>query len=194
MKKTLILFAIMALTLPLSAQSLFGIKAGAIFQSERFDNTTWERNNRGFTGGIYWYSKLAFLPIYIQPELMYNTFGYREPIKFARPPGYEGPEYSKYVYSSLNLPVLLGVKLAFLRVNAGPEFKLATFKKDEDYALLMSKYGFIAGGGLTFGPVDIDLRYRVNIDKSEINYPNIKNAVLNDKGFTTLTLGLKLGK
>ena len=193
MKKAIVLFVVMILALNLSAQSKFGIKAGAIFQSEKFDDVNLERNKTGFTAGIYWYSKLLFLPIYVQPELMYNTYGYKAPVAHATRISMV-PKHEEYVHSSLNMPLLLGVKLAFLRVNAGPEFRLATFKKDEDYALRLSKYGFLAGGGLTFGPLDIDLRYRVNIDKSEINYQNIKNSVFNDKGFTTLTVGVKFGK
>ena len=195
MKKLLVLFAVTALTLPLSAQTKFGVKGGVMLQSESINSTIYKRNNIGFTGGIYWYSELAFLPVYFQPELMYNAFGYRRYFcgRNSIPMCKDHPYASQHLTNStLNLPVLLGIRIAFLRVNAGPDFRLATFKKNENYALHMSKYGFIAGGGVTLGPMDIDLRYRVSIDNSATN--NVYPITFYDKGFATLTVGFKFGK
>jgi len=200
MKKLLLLFAVTTLTLPLAAQSKFGIKAGAMLQSESIGIAGIERNNSGFTGGIYWYSELLFLPVYFQPELMYNAFGYKRylcganDLPMCKEHSYD---HQQFTNSTLSLPVLLGIRLAFLRVNAGPEFRLATFRKEENLALHMSKYGFIAGGGLTLGSMDIDLRYRVNLDDSALhyNYDDFKERfTFKDKGFTTLTIGFKFGK
>ena len=87
-----LLLAAMFWSPSLSAQNVFGVKAGMMFQPEVngtrnliylyhpdgniiMPDITLDR--MGFTGGIYWRSEFLYLPVFFQPELMYYGFNYK---------------------------------------------------------------------------------------------------------------------
>lgn len=178
MKKILVILFALLLAAPIYSQVTFGLKAGVntdfpytsqeLVSSgvdlvlEDLENAEW-----GFQGGAF--VRAAFGGFYVQPELLIatstNTLTLAGTI--------DGANYSEVLeqkYTKLNIPVMVGFKLAFLRVHAGPAASIlfndpaeltdveATYKK--------ATFGYQAGLGVDLlKRLTVDVRYEGNLSK-----------------------------
>lgn len=136
----------------------FGVKAGV--NTGNFDlnkKTDMELANDarvGYHAGVF--ARIDLLGLHVQPELLYNWNGYD--IK----PGDGGK--SKVKVQTLEVPVLAGIQLLFLRLNAGPVFNVmskATTSKGvvDDMQMAKPTVSFAAGLGIDLMQFSIDMRY-----------------------------------
>ena len=143
----------------------FGVKGGLNFNKIITDAGSFGSNfnssydtRTGFSAGVFARIGNGF---YVQPEVMYvERNGSLE--------GVNGTVY-KIKYKSVDVPVLLGVKLLnVLRINAGPVANIKLSEKsdflgtlgtatDKD-AFKNASFGYQAGAGVSLGKFDIDLR------------------------------------
>ena len=169
MKKLIVLLIVFVLALPAFSQINFGIKAGAATTTvPTYDLSTGANNIEalkdaawGFQAGVF--LRLSLLGIYLQPEVVFasNTYEYNVT------QGTNPTELVKQTFNRLDVPVLLGIKLGPLRINAGPAaaVQIGTPKAlvdDPDFESLYkgATFGYQAGIGFDlFKKLTIDARY-----------------------------------
>jgi hypothetical protein len=164
MKKLLILSCIILGTFAAKSQKLgFGVKAGLNFSKLSNDVSTMRggENATGFVGGVF--GRASFLGFFVQPEVLFSQ----------RKGSFTSNVDSTAVTNTLSyidIPVMVGYKLAFLRFNAGPNFQFLTgakqksndASKDPNFSkdnFNSSAVGFQAGLGIDLLKLSIDLRY-----------------------------------
>lgn len=169
MKYSFIVFAVFILTTTnLKAQSLgLGVKGGLNFSS--LDNNlsgqySGTASANGFVGGVW--ARAGFLGFFVQPELVYAQR------KGAFTSAIDGTAVINTL-SYIDMPVMLGYKLAFVRLNIGPNFqflldadqKASDAARDPNFSkdnYKSSSVGFQAGAGIDLLKLSIDLRYDGN--------------------------------
>jgi hypothetical protein len=164
MKKLLILSCILiSASMFASAQTLgFGVKAGLNFSKLDNNVTTLKGKETatGFVGGVF--GRVGLLGFFVQPEALFS----QRKGAFTAPNGTAVTNTLSYI----DVPVLVGYKLLFARVNAGPNFQfLMNAKQESDAAskdpnfskdnFKSSGVGFQAGVGIDLLKLSIDLRY-----------------------------------
>jgi Outer membrane protein beta-barrel domain len=122
MKKIIIVLLAAIISVPAFSQLKFGLKAGGQtttvptydISSGTSNITSIEEWQWGFHGGAFARISLAFL--HIQPEVVFvsNTFDYS--VKEGTVPSVPKSQ----TFNRLAIPILLGIKLGPIRVNAGP--------------------------------------------------------------------------
>jgi opacity protein-like surface antigen len=176
MKKIfLILFALM-IVVPLYPQVKFGLKAGAstdfTFTNQTIEGTNIEvilQNAKnaewGFQGGVF--MRVSFSSLYLQPEFLLATATNSVSYDDVQNGGI--PVIYNQKFNKINIPVLLGFKVAFLRINAGPAASIlisdpkeiidgATYKR--------ATFGYQAGVGVDLlKKLTLDLRYEGNLNQ-----------------------------
>lgn len=176
MKKFIVIVLALVLAAPLYSQVKFGLKAGAstdfTFTDQTFKSTDFEviiQNAKdaewGFQGGVF--MRATFSGLYIQPELLFATA--------TNSVSYEDVEEGgaaviyKQKFNKLNIPLLLGVKIGPLRLNAGPaaSVMLSDPKEVIDGATYKrATFGYQAGLGFDlFKKLTFDLRYEGNLNQ-----------------------------
>ena len=115
------------------------------------------------------YTRLSFLGIFVEPALLFNSSNLAYKIEDFSEGGIV-EELKSETYRSVDLPFLVGTKLGFLRVQAGP---VAHFYLDrvsdlvsiDGYSenLKESTYGFQAGIGLDLWKFRFDVNYEGNL-------------------------------
>lgn len=136
---------------------------------ESFDSQT------GWAGGIW----MRFgRHLFIQPEAMISGKGGTfEIIKDGK------PQYVDVKVRNIDVPVLVGMKAAFLRINAGPMVSFPIGNNEslktalQNYttgslndALAKAVYGYQLGGGIDIGGISLDVRHEGAIsDLSAVN-------------------------
>ncbi|HEX2921188.1 MAG TPA: outer membrane beta-barrel protein [Bacteroidales bacterium] len=171
MKKfsAILLFALIAI--PAMSQVKFGIKAGAStttvpkYESNgtvtSLKDATW-----GFHAGIFVRAGLG--PVYLQPEVYFasNTYEYNvqtTPVS----------QILDQSFNRLEIPVLVGVKLGPIRLNAGPSATVPigtpeALVNDPDFEDLYrgTTFGYQAGLGIDiFNTITLDARYGGSLAK-----------------------------
>ncbi len=178
MKKILFFLLAALLAAPLYSQVTFGIKAGVstdfpYSSQELVDGgvdlvlTDLENAQWGFQGGAF--MRAAFGGFYVQPELLIatatNTLTLEGTIN--------GDPYKEVLdqkFTKLNIPVMLGFKLAFLRIHAGPAASIL-FNDPKELADVEATYkkatfGYQAGVGVDLlKRLTVDVRYEGNLSK-----------------------------
>ncbi len=172
-KKNLLLLGL-ALTFSLlsisSAQALspirFGVKAGFQGQSlnmhpKNVGDLLSSDGNGGYLVGAMMRVSLGVVPLYIQPEVVYSHSSYTMKDETAA-------ASAKYAVNNIEVPVLLGYKIFFLRLMAGPTFNLMNKTNVKSGTLPsglntdLDKYalGYQVGLGVELlKHLNIDLRY-----------------------------------
>lgn len=180
MKKILVLLFATLLAFPAFSQIKFGLKAGVstdftLTQQtlteaagtpvnivlEKAKNAEW-----GFQGGVF--LRASFAGLYVQPELLLatatNTLNYSGTID-----GNPVDEILEQKFTKVNIPVLVGFKLAFLRINAGPaaSFLLNDPKELIDVATYKkATFGYQAGIGMDLmKKITLDVRYEGSLNQ-----------------------------
>jgi hypothetical protein len=178
MKKFFIVIFTLLLAAPLYSQVKFGIKAGVStdfpYSSqeligegvdlvlEDLENAQW-----GFQGGAF--LRAAFGGFYVQPELLIATATNTLTLEGT----VDGEPFNEVLdqkFTKLNIPVMLGFKLAFLRIHAGPAASIL-FSDPEELTDVKATYnkatfGYQAGVGFDlFERLTFDIRYEGNLSK-----------------------------
>ena len=181
MKKLILILAVSLLIIATTDAQMFkfGIKAGIGFSSLKIEDITDISDGgdvydlvtgdgvMGYHIGVQTQIKLAML--LIQPEVYFNAGGgtVEQIVE-------NGPtEVLNVNFSRIDIPLLVGVKLGPMRINAGPvgSFVLKeTSDLDEiqdDYTLFTNAmtWGFQAGLGFNISKISIDARYEGSLSK-----------------------------
>lgn len=201
MKKTFLVITVLVLaSVKLSAQSLgLGVKAGMNFSSLENNLSTQYSGTagaNGFVGGVW--GRAGLLGFFVQPEILYTQ----------RKGAFTSRADSSAVINTLSyidIPVLVGYKFAFARVNIGPNFqflmdasqKASTLAKDPNFSkdnFNSSNIGLQAGVGLDLLRLSIDLRYDTNLGGigKEINVNGTTLNYSTRASMWQLTLGYKI--
>ena len=174
MKKILILVLVAFIALPAFSQVKFGIKVGASTSTvPTYDFSTGANNIHalddaawGFNAGVFLRGQLG--PVYLQPEIVFTTTSYEYNVTTA-----SLNEIRKQRFNRLEIPLLLGVKLGPIRLNAGPSATVPMGKPsnllDEDNFDDMYRgttIGYQAGVGVDiFNTITLDVRYGGSLAK-----------------------------
>jgi hypothetical protein len=145
-----------------------GISSSRIQVEESFnyngDDVTYETEGSKLGFHIGAYTRLSIAAFFLQPELLYTSAGG----KIVVGSGNNGKEVEDLTYNKLDLPVLVGTKLAgVLRLEAGPVFSLILSNDARKINALEeasqnhedATIGYQAGIGLDIGKIIIDLKY-----------------------------------
>jgi hypothetical protein len=168
MKKLLAILLVVFIALPAFSQIHFGLKVGATTTTvPTYDLSTGTNNIQalknsawGFQAGAF--LRLGFKSIYLQPEVVFATNTYDYNVTTV-----SGTDLIKQSFNRLEVPVLLGIKLGPLHINAGPS---ATIEIGSPKALINdpnftdmyrgATFGYQAGIGLDlFKKLVLDARY-----------------------------------
>jgi len=181
MKKLILILAVSLLIITTTDAQMFkfGIKAGIGFSSLKIEDITDISDGgdvydlvtgdgvMGYHIGVQTQIKLAML--LIQPEVYFNAGGgtVEQIVE-------NGPtEVLNVNFSRIDIPLLVGVKLGPMRINAGPVGSFVikeTSDLDEiqdDYTLFTNAmtWGFQAGLGFNISKISIDARYEGSLSK-----------------------------
>ena len=118
----------------------------------------------GFQGGAF--MRVSFAGLYVQPEFLFATA--TNSVSYDDVEAGGAPVIYHQKFNKINIPVLVGLKIAFLRVNAGPAASFligdakeliqgATYKK--------ATFGYQAGVGLDLFKLTFDIRYEGNLNQ-----------------------------
>ncbi len=176
MKKIFIIFLALVLAAPIYSQLNFGLKAGAstdfTFTYQTLEGTDFEvvlQNAKtaewGFQGGVF--MRISLGALYIQPEVLFATA--TNSVSYDDVEGTGAAVIYNQKFNKLNIPILFGLKLGPLRINAGPAASVmisdvtdviegATYKR--------ATFGYQAGLGVDlFKKLTLDLRYEGNLNQ-----------------------------
>lgn len=168
----------------------FGFRAGLQTQSANIDLSSIESSamdvatSRDMGYQVALMSRITLGTLYIQPELGYSAG------RFEMETG--SNMGVKYKVNTFEVPVLVGVKVAFLRLFAGPNFNIATSTKTEginfsdsyNAQFYKSVAGYQAGAGVEFFGLNVDVRYVGQFSNPE--------QVITWSGYTTPRIETKL--
>ena len=172
-KKHLILGSIFIMVImPLHAQLSFGVRGGFNTSTVKLsDNNVsgyelnYDKGNFGYHFGVM--GQLKVLGVFIQPELLFTTTKSSLAVKHLGKTTYGDQNFYK-----LDLPVIVGVKLGPLKLQAGPvaSAPLGTKSQVLDDIGLSQKLkgatvGFQAGAGLQLSSLLLDIKYEGNLSK-----------------------------
>ena len=184
------------------AQFSLGIRGGVNFSTLKTDNTQSVGANfqqsldtkTGYVGGVY--ARIGS-KIFIQPELIFSAKG--GSVNFLK----NGSSQTIAIdYTNIDIPLLVGVKFAPLRLYAGPmasftvsnkglDEAIKTYSSDLGKSFKNASYGYQAGGGIDIGALSVDLRYEGSL--SEVAGLNSANINFSQKAnLWQLTLGLRI--
>ena len=172
-KKHLILCTIFVLAvMPLQAQLSFGVRGGFNTSKVKLSDNIingyeldYDKGNYGYHFGVI--GQLKVLALFVQPELLFTTT--KSSLKVI----YQGKaSYGDQNFYKLDLPVIVGVKLGPLKLQAGPvaSTPLGTKSKVLDQVGLSQRLkgatvGFQAGAGLQLSKLLLDVKYEGNLSK-----------------------------
>ncbi len=172
----------------------FGVKAGIQGQgmtlkaNEVFNMLSTE-GELGYNVGVM--SRVSFGLVYLQPELVYGWNRFQM----------QGPNNSsaKFSVKNVEVPVLLGFKVLFVRLMLGPTFNLLNETKVKSGNLPESFHtdvhkptvGFQLGAGVEFGGFNVDIRYGGQFKRSyqNISYGNLAEQVKTSINAWQINLG-----
>jgi len=133
----------------------------------------------GFHGGAF--VRLTLFGFYIQPELLFSTRTNEYTVSNTTTPSSVTSYVAKQSFNRLDLPVMLGLKLGPIRLNAGPSGSLLinspkALISNPDVKNNYSKmtFGYQAGLGFDLlGRLTFDLRYEGSLKKYQNQIQNL---------------------
>ena len=198
MKKFIVILFVVLVSIPVFSQIKFGLKAGVSTTSlsmptiktissgtTSFTVDALTAAKYGFHGGAF--VRLTLFGVYIQPELLFstrsneytviNTTNQSAPVSFV----------AKQTFNKLDIPVMLGLKLGPIRLNAGPAASLLINSpkdliSDPDYKSRYSRMTIGYQAGLGFDLLSIltfDLRYEGSLKKYQNQIQNLAGTKYN---------------
>jgi hypothetical protein len=198
MKKLFVFIFIVIVSVPVFSQIKFGLKAGLSTTSLSMPSvstitsgsTTYTVNaltstKYGFHGGAF--VRLTLFGVYIQPELLFSTrtneYTVSNITNQASPVSY----VAKQSFNKLDIPVMVGLKLGPIRLNAGPAASLLINSPKDlitnpDYKNNYNKltFGYQAGLGFDLlGRLTFDVRYEGSLRKYQNQIQNLTGTKYN---------------
>jgi hypothetical protein len=194
MKKFILIVFSVLLVLPAFSQVKFGLKAGLSTTNIKMKDlktlTSGETEyvvdaikgaNYGFHAGAF--VRFSMLGLYVQPELLFAS----------RTDEYNVTELDnptvvvKQQYNQLDLPIMLGLKVGPLRLNAGPSARLLINSpkdliNDPDFKSMYNglTFGYQAGIGVDIlKRLTFDLRYEGSLQKYQTQIQNLAGDKFN---------------
>jgi hypothetical protein len=189
MKKLFAILLVVLISLPAFSQIKFGLKAGvsttnlsmATVKTITSGTTSYTvealtEAKYGFHGGAF--VRLSLFGIYIQPELLFSTRTNEYTVKNVQT---SASSIVKQNFNKIDVPVMVGLKLGPVRLNAGPAASLLINTPKElidspDYKSMYSRMtiGYQAGVGLDILKfLTIDLRYEGSLKKYQNQIQNL---------------------
>ena len=167
-------------TLALNAQLSFGIRGGINSGNIKLNNfdggeydLAYARGPLGFhVGGIM---QIKLLSVFVQPELLFSTTKADVKLTIKDVSNLQNPpvvDLGEQRFSKIDIPIMAGVKLGPLKLQAGPvaTMKLGTKIKDIDTNELKQEFsgatlGYQAGVGIELANLLLDVKYEGNLSK-----------------------------
>lgn len=194
--------------------NLSQLKTGDFLANGQYNGQTLRENleqswatRAGFVGGIY----MRFgRRIFIQPEVLYSGKGGSYTVQVLDDKGNPvgSPQQVKVKTENIDVPLLLGLRLGPIRLNAGPvaSFVINTNEtiKDaitkytnEDWkdTFNQATWGYQVGGGVDIGKFNLDVRYENSVSNLRfvhIDTPNGDNPFRQKTQNWQVTLGMRL--
>jgi hypothetical protein len=196
MKKLLFFLLAALIALPSFSQLKVGLKAGLSTTSLKMEDVKTitsgstqytieklEGANYGFHGGLFLRLKVAML--FIQPELLFSSTSNEYTVKNLA--SASAGDVVKQQYNKLSIPVMVGLKLGPLRLDAGPaaSVNIGSPKQliaDPNFKTLSSKasIGYQAGVGLDIlNFLTFDVRYEGSLKKYQNKIENTLGTTVN---------------
>jgi len=198
MKKLIVIAFVVLVSIPAFSQIKFGLKAGVSTTSlsmptiktitsgtTSYTVDALTSAKYGFHGGVF--VRVTLFGIYLQPELLFSTrsndYTVTNVTNQAAPVSY----VAKQTFNRLDIPVMLGLKLGPLRLNAGPSGSLLINSPKDiitnpDYKNNYSKMTFGYQAGLGFDLLNFltfDLRYEGSLKKYQNQIQNLAGTKYN---------------
>jgi hypothetical protein len=197
MKKLIVIAFVVLVSIPAFSQIKFGLKAGVSTTSlsmptiktitsgtTSYTVDALTSAKYGFHGGVF--VRVTLFGIYLQPELLFSTrsndYTVTNVTNQAAPVSY----VAKQTFNRLDIPVMLGLKLGPLRLNAGPSGSLLINSPKDiitnpDYKNNYSKmtFGYQAGLGFDLLFLTFDLRYEGSLKKYQNQIQNLAGTKYN---------------
>lgn len=198
MKKLFVIVLVVLISIPAFSQIKMGLKAGVsttnlsmeTLKTVTSGNTTYtvealETAKYGFHGGLF--VRLSLLGIYVQPELLFSTRTNEYTVKNITNSSAPVETIVKQNFNKLDIPVMVGLKLGPIRVNAGPAASILINSPkdliaDTNYKSMFSRMtvGYQAGVGLdVLKFLTIDLRYEGSLKKYQNQIQNLTKTTVN---------------
>jgi len=209
MKKLLAILCVVLISISAFSQIKFGLKAGvsttsldmATVKTLTSGTTSYTVDalteaKYGFHGGIF--LRLSLLGLYVQPELLLTTRTNEYTVTNVQT---SASSIVKQNFNKLDIPVMLGLKLGPLRLNAGPAASLLINSPKElidspDFKGMYNKMtiGYQAGIGVDLlKALTVDLRYEGSLKKYQNQIENLAgtSVALDDRANAfLLSIGL----
>jgi hypothetical protein len=176
----------------------FGPKVGLNYSKIRFTEGTRKPDSEyytGFHGGVF--GRLDLGRLYLQPELIYNEKGTQ--VTLPGGTGATGGSTSDVKLKTLDIPVLLGVKLvdakvANIRMMGGPVFSNTLGQRSEvldrisekDFSFNKQNVGYQAGIGVDLATITLDARYEGSLKEISSEFGSRPSVFLISLGFKIL--------
>jgi hypothetical protein len=198
MKKLFAIILVVLISIPVFSQIKFGIKAGvsttnlsmSTLKTLTSGNTSYTVDalstaKYGFHGGAF--VRLTLFGIYLQPELLFSTRTNEYTVQNISSGQTSAATIVKQNFNKLDIPVMLGVKLGPLRVNAGPVGSLLINSPKDlisnpDYKSMYSRMTIGYQAGLGFDLLNIltfDIRYEGSLKKYQNRIENLVGTKVN---------------
>ncbi|MGA2407896.1 MAG: porin family protein [Bacteroidales bacterium] len=198
MKKLSVIVLVVLISIPAFSQIKFGLKAGvsttnlsmATLKTVTSGNTSYTVDaltaaKYGFHGGVF--MRLTLLGIYLQPEVLLSTRTNEYTIQNVTSGQTSPSSIVKQNFNKLDIPVMLGLKLGPLRLNAGPVGSLLINSPKDlianpDYKNNYSKMTIGYQAGLGFDLLNFltfDLRYEGSLKKYQNQIENLAKTKVN---------------
>jgi len=195
MKKLFVIVLVVLVSIPVFSQIKFGIKAGVSTTSLSMKTLKTVNSGTtsytfealkdakyGFHGGAF--MRLTLLGIYLQPELLFSTRTNEYTVKNVQT---SASSIVKQNFNKLDIPVMLGLKLGPVRLNAGPAASLLINSPKDlinnpDFKNMYSRmtFGYQAGLGLDIlNTLTIDLRYEGSLKRYQNQIENLEGTTFN---------------
>lgn len=194
MKKLILIVLSVLIVLPAFSQVKFGLKAGLSTTNLKMEDlktlTSGETQyvvdaikgaNYGFHGGAF--VRFSMMGFYLQPELLFASRTYEYTVQEIDNPS----EIIKQQFNQLDLPIMLGLRLGPIRLNAGPSARLLINSPkdlidDPDFKAMYNglTFGYQAGIGIDIiKRITIDLRYEGSLQKYQTQIQNLAGDKFN---------------
>jgi hypothetical protein len=202
MKKLIAIVLVVLVSIPVFSQIKFGIKAGvstsslsmsdiktvtspASSGSNKFTVEALTSAKYGFQGGFF--MRATLFGIYIQPELLLTTRTNEYTVTDITNSNVPLSTVVKQNFNKLDIPVLIGLKLGPIRLNAGPSGSILINSPKElisepGFKNLYSRMtiGYQAGLGFDLlNTLTVDLRYEGNLKKYQNQIENLTGTKVN---------------
>jgi hypothetical protein len=188
MKKFILILLSVFIVLPTFSQVKFGLKAGLSTTNLKMEDlktlTSGETQyvvdaikgaNYGFHGGAF--VRFSMMGFYVQPELLFASRTDEYKVTELNNPS----NVIKQQFNQLDIPIMLGLRLGPVRLNAGPSARLLINSPkdlidDPDFKAMYHSltFGYQAGLGVDIiKRITLDLRYEGSLQKYQTQIENI---------------------